>query len=48
VRAAKRAEKRGDAKRAQELARAFVERWDAADERPPALADMKRVLTKTK
>ena len=48
VRAAKRAEKRGDSKRAQELAHAFVERWDAADERPPVLADMKRVLTKTK
>jgi hypothetical protein len=48
VRASMRAEKRGDLPRAQELARAFVARWEAADERPPALAEMKRVLTKTK
>jgi hypothetical protein len=43
-----RAEKRGDLPRAQKLAREFVTRWESADERPPALADMKRVLTKTK
>lgn len=48
VRAAMRAEKRGDLPRAQKLAQAFVDRWKNADERPPTLADMKRVLTKTK
>ncbi len=48
VRKALRAEKRGDLETAHKLARIFVDRWDTADERPPMVAEMKRVLAKTK
>jgi eukaryotic-like serine/threonine-protein kinase len=48
VRKALRAEKRGDLPLAQKLAREFVDRWQTADEIPPAVTEMKRVLARTK
>ncbi len=48
VRTALRAEKRGDLATAQKLAHTFVDRWEAVDERPPALTEMKRILARTK
>jgi hypothetical protein len=46
VRKALRAEKHGDHETARKLAQRFVDRWDEADERPPALAQMKAILAK--
>ncbi len=48
VRKALRSEKRGDLPLAQKLAREFVDRWQTADEIPPAVTEMKRVLARTK
>ncbi|HEY8073353.1 MAG TPA: serine/threonine-protein kinase [Labilithrix sp.] len=46
VRAAHRAEKRGDKARAKKLAEAVVARWRIADEDIPSVRDMKQLLAK--
>jgi hypothetical protein len=43
VRAAKRAEKRGDMARAKKLAQAVIERWRVADEDIPSMKEMQRL-----
>src|SRR6185436_14339508 len=44
VRAARRAAKRGDDRRARALAEKIIEAWSVADEPPPAVAEMRRLL----
>ena len=44
VRAARRALARGDRERARQLAGQVVKAWSRADEAPPALADMRRLV----
>ena len=44
VRRALRAQKSGDKATARRLTKAFVDRWDTADEFPPALAQMNAIL----
>ncbi len=46
VRAAKRAEKRGDHERARKLAQASVDKWRFADEDIPAMGEMKQLLAR--
>jgi eukaryotic-like serine/threonine-protein kinase len=46
VRAARRAYARGDRARARELAERVVKAWSVADDEPPALAEMRRLLVK--
>jgi serine/threonine-protein kinase len=46
VRAAKRAEKRGDKARARKLAQAVVDKWRFADEDIPSVREMKALLSK--
>ncbi len=44
ARAANRALKAGDLRTAKKLATLFVERWDAADQVPPVLAEMQKIV----
>lgn len=46
VRAADRAAKRGDVAKAKELAQRVVDKWSAADERPPCVDRMRKILAK--
>ncbi len=46
VRAAKRAEKRGDRERARKLARAVVDKWRFADEDVPSVREMQQLLAR--
>jgi hypothetical protein len=46
VRAARRAFARGDRTRARQLAEQVVKAWAVADEAPPALAEMRKLIAR--
>jgi tRNA A-37 threonylcarbamoyl transferase component Bud32 len=48
VRAARRAEKRGDKERARKLAQQVIDAWSVADEVVPAVAEMRKLVARLK